>query len=90
MSHNLGTCSGGLTFFYPRLYWRRTVPRRIQYAHTPSYKLDDRTTSMLNETSTHLEDIVDHILAEFCVDCLGLLLVRSLMDSIGLVTYVVS
>ena len=44
---------------------------------------------MLNETSTHVEDIVDHVLAEFCVDRLGLLLVWSLVDSISLVTYVV-
>jgi len=51
-------------------------------------KLDTRIT--MNETATYLENIVDHVLTEFCVDCLGLFLVRSFVDSIGLVTVVAS
>jgi hypothetical protein len=51
-------------------------------------QVNQTTAVQLNKTSTHLENIVDHVLAEFGVDGLGLFLVRSLVDSIGLVTNV--
>ena len=50
--------------------------------------VNQTTAVYMDETSTCLENIVDHVLAEFSIDCLGLLLVRSLVDSIGLITNV--
>lgn len=61
------------------------VPRTLILLHV---KLDTRLT--VNETATYLENIVDYVLAEFCVDRLGLLLVGSFVNRIGLVTVVAS
>ena len=44
-------------------------------------------TNTINTGCTRLENVVDHILAEFCVDRSSLFLVGSLVHSIGLVTY---
>jgi hypothetical protein len=44
-------------------------------------------TSTMNTMSTRLEDIIDHVLAQFYIYRLGLFLVGSLMRSIGLVTH---